>query len=445
MSRSRRIIVHSKRHSKEENCPSLSETEVCNTQKCPDPIDCEVSEWTSWTACSKTCGGGEKSRSRVVTVEMQHFGIPCPALSATEPCLENCDCPVDCVEGTWDAWPSCSETCGTTGAQSRRRTILVHSSAASTHAECPHILAGRQCEATFDKRNCNRHACPVDCEVGQWSSWTVCSLTCSEPKVMGATTRSRELIVDVDHGGKTCPTLTETNQCNEGRCPIHCEVSLWSSWSQCTKSCQPAEGTAGTRHRSRTIVQHAMYGGYVCPELTETPHCNEVCCPVNCVEGEWTKFGTYPGGGMNLKRTRPRVVAPSCGGISCPALEELKIFHHPDCNKELVGPASECSKTCGDDGYQIRMHEFIRCGGAAIRLHVRYNKHELCNRKACETEEEKNQPHKPIVPIEVNTNVREADMSLVESVGNWVPVSQDEIHAYSLLEEPGMQKWQPSA
>merc|ERR1711865_558259 len=92
-----------------------------------------------------------------------------------------------------------------------------------------------------------------------------------------------------------------------------------------------------------------------------------------------------------------------------------------------------CSKTCGDDGYQIRMHEFIRCGGAAIRLHVRYNKHELCNRKACETEEEKNQPHKPIVPIEVNTNVREADMSLVESVGNWVPVSQDEIHAYSLL------------
>merc|ERR1712070_1328529 len=197
----------------------------------------------------------------------------------------------------------------------------------------------------------------------------------------------------------------------------------------------------GTHHRSRKITRHAAYGGYVCPELYENPPCNEHCCPISCEVGTWTKFGTYAGGGMNLKRTRPMVTAPTCGGVECPAMEELKIFHHPDCNTEKVGEASSCSKTCGSDGYRKRNHEFIRCGGAAIRLHVKYTKVESCNIKQCETEEEKNQAHKDVEAPEVNSNIAADEMQLVESIGNWVPVTREDMGAYNLPEEDGMLKF----
>ena len=49
--------------SKDKNNPckvNLFERETCNTQKCP-----VYTEWTSWTSCSTTCGGGNQERTRV--------------------------------------------------------------------------------------------------------------------------------------------------------------------------------------------------------------------------------------------------------------------------------------------------------------------------------------------------------------------------------------------
>ena len=39
---------------------NLFERETCNTQKCP-----VYTEWTSWSSCSTTCGGGSQERTRV--------------------------------------------------------------------------------------------------------------------------------------------------------------------------------------------------------------------------------------------------------------------------------------------------------------------------------------------------------------------------------------------
>jgi hypothetical protein len=44
-----------------DECP-VSEERVCNTQSCP--IDCKVSAWTSYSACTKSCGTGSKTKSR---------------------------------------------------------------------------------------------------------------------------------------------------------------------------------------------------------------------------------------------------------------------------------------------------------------------------------------------------------------------------------------------
>jgi len=44
------------------------------------PRNCEVSEWSVWGACSKSCGIGESSRSRSITQHPKHGGQRCPSL-----------------------------------------------------------------------------------------------------------------------------------------------------------------------------------------------------------------------------------------------------------------------------------------------------------------------------------------------------------------------------
>ena len=51
-------------------------------------VDCEWNDFGEWTSCSKTCGGGERSRSRIVKTIEQKGGNPCTG-EATE--VESCN------------------------------------------------------------------------------------------------------------------------------------------------------------------------------------------------------------------------------------------------------------------------------------------------------------------------------------------------------------------
>jgi hypothetical protein len=59
-------------------------------------VRCEVSHWTSWVACSKTCGDGVRVKTRSVIVHgtASHSLGGCPALSKSKPCHES-----DCTGG----------------------------------------------------------------------------------------------------------------------------------------------------------------------------------------------------------------------------------------------------------------------------------------------------------------------------------------------------------
>ena len=61
---------------------------VCVTDRCcggcdrraGPPRDCEVSDWTQWSTCSKSCDIGESTRTRRVVHHARRGGQPCPPL-----------------------------------------------------------------------------------------------------------------------------------------------------------------------------------------------------------------------------------------------------------------------------------------------------------------------------------------------------------------------------
>merc|ERR1712224_1162698 len=65
--------------------------------------------------------------------------------------------------------------------------------------------------------------------------------------------------------------------CNKFLCPVHCEVSEFSAWSECTKKCG-----GGTRAKTRSVVKRPKHGGTRCDALTETGPCNTFSCDVDC-------------------------------------------------------------------------------------------------------------------------------------------------------------------
>lgn len=106
-------------------------------------VHCRVSSWSSWSSCTRSCGGGSSTRTRRKTTT-QSCGGGCPYhFRETKRCNTQC-CPVDCVY-TWNAWSRCAG-CGT-----------------STQSRTPNIRR---------QSSCNGRACPAkqtrSCNTGVW-------------------------------------------------------------------------------------------------------------------------------------------------------------------------------------------------------------------------------------------------------------------------------------
>lgn len=55
-------------------------------------VDCEVSDWTEWSSCSKTCGSGSQKRERSIVKQPKNNGKPCEGnFEETKTCeVEDC-------------------------------------------------------------------------------------------------------------------------------------------------------------------------------------------------------------------------------------------------------------------------------------------------------------------------------------------------------------------
>jgi len=115
----------------------------------PRPQDCVAGEWSKWGQCSKTCGGGQQTRTRAVLYAAWGGGLDC-VLQETRNCAEAANllpCPEDCEVESWSGWGACSQKCGS-GMQSRRRGAIV----AAAHG-------GKRCPALYEGRTCNPQHC----------------------------------------------------------------------------------------------------------------------------------------------------------------------------------------------------------------------------------------------------------------------------------------------
>ena len=55
-------------------------------------VDCEVEDWSSWSECSATCGGGTRTRERKVVQEPENGGAACQDREEEESCkTEPCE------------------------------------------------------------------------------------------------------------------------------------------------------------------------------------------------------------------------------------------------------------------------------------------------------------------------------------------------------------------
>lgn len=141
------------------------ESRRCALEMCP--LDGDWGSWLSWSICSKSCGGGERIRSRYCDdPEPQNGGMIC---SGSAQQVDECNaesCPIDGAWLEWAPWSECSRSCD--GGIMKRSRVC----------QAP-LRGGMYCAGHGDETaRCSTEPCPLNGAWGTWSSWSSCSVTC---------------------------------------------------------------------------------------------------------------------------------------------------------------------------------------------------------------------------------------------------------------------------
>ncbi|CAG2223627.1 Tyrosine-protein phosphatase 1,Hemicentin-1,Coadhesin,Tyrosine-protein phosphatase non-receptor type 13,Tyrosine-protein phosphatase non-receptor type 5,Thrombospondin-2,Tyrosine-protein phosphatase non-receptor type 11,Thrombospondin-1,Mucin-like protein,Tyrosine-protein phosphatase corkscrew [Mytilus edulis] len=115
-------------------CNGVSrENSSCSSNVCP--VNGNWGRWNGWTRCSKTCGGGRKYRSRLCNNPSPIAGgLDCNGVSRENSSCSSNLCPVNGNWGRWNGWTRCSKTCG--GGRRTRHRICNNPSPIAGGLDC---------------------------------------------------------------------------------------------------------------------------------------------------------------------------------------------------------------------------------------------------------------------------------------------------------------------
>ncbi|XP_067388225.1 spondin-1 isoform X3 [Emydura macquarii macquarii] len=292
-------------------CPDTQDFQPCMGPGCSDEdgSTCMMSEWITWSPCSVSCGMGMRSRERYVK-QFPEDGSMCKVpTEETEKCIVNEECsPSSCLVTEWGEWDECSASCGM-GMKKRHRMIKM------TPAD------GSMCNTeTTEAEKCMMPEChTIPCMLSPWSEWSDCSVTCGK----GMRTRQR-MLKSAAELGDCNEELEQVEKCMLPECPIDCELTEWSKWSECNKSCGK-----GHMIRTRMIKMEPQFGGVPCPETVQRKKCRIRKC--------------LRGPGIEKRRWKEAREKRR----SELAKEDVDGELYPGCKMRPWTAWSECTKLCG--------------------------------------------------------------------------------------------------
>lgn len=203
---------------------------ACNIQHCP--INGGLSEWSNFTSCSVSCGDGMRTRSRNCTnPPPQYGGKKCSKFDATlqtQYCFLKV-CPVDGNYSNWSPFSSCSRSCGG-GNQSRQRQCNSPTPVGDGR-NCSHL------GPSSETRLCNTQKCPVNGGYTSWSTFSNCSKECGGGAKLRTRNCTNPPPAHGGNDCSRLGYPEETQVCNNDPCPVDGGFGDWSLYGACSASC----------------------------------------------------------------------------------------------------------------------------------------------------------------------------------------------------------------
>ncbi|KAL5017646.1 hypothetical protein ScPMuIL_007235 [Solemya velum] len=283
------------------------------------------------------------------------------------------DCTLDeCpVDGAWTAWTSWSDCTVSCSNGTKNRTRVCQGQQ----------FGGESCPGEdIDYDECFLRFCPGDDgDWTDWTQWTSCDLTCGT----GKQTRRRECLGQA-HDGADCPgDKVKVKICNDFNCPVDGSWKLWVDWTPCTVSCG-----GGSRTRTRECNQ-AKFNGVDClGPGNQTETCGMDPCPVDGYWEPWEEWTPCSQTCSDGTRTRDRIcIEPLHGGEECSGdahqMEDCFLVMCPvDGFWREWEEWESCTLTC-NSGIQNRYRECRDPLHGGAPCEGPYDEHRDCNTQSC--------------------------------------------------------------